>query len=43
MNLEYLKNKKIAILGFGKEGKSTLSFLQGIGCIDITVLDKTIT
>lgn len=43
MYLEDLKNKKIAILWFGKEGKSTLSFLQGIGCLDITVLDKTIT
>ncbi|NDK08870.1 UDP-N-acetylmuramoyl-L-alanine--D-glutamate ligase [Candidatus Gracilibacteria bacterium] len=43
MYLEDLKNKKIAILGFGKEGKSTLSFLQGIGCLDITVLDKAIT
>lgn len=43
MNLEDLKNKKIAILGFWKEGKSTLSFLQKIGCKDITVLDKAIT
>jgi len=43
MELQELKNKKIAILWFGKEGKSTLSFLQGIGCLDLTVLDRTIT
>ncbi len=40
MNLKNLKTKKIAILGFGKEGKSTLSFLQNIWCEDVTVLDK---
>ncbi len=43
MELQELKNKKIAILWFGKEGKSTLSFLQKIGGLDITVLDKAIT
>ncbi|MFA5917909.1 MAG: UDP-N-acetylmuramoyl-L-alanine--D-glutamate ligase [Candidatus Gracilibacteria bacterium] len=40
MNLQELKSKKIAILGFGREGKSTLSFLQSIGCENITVLDR---
>ncbi|MCD5380882.1 hypothetical protein LR004_03045 [Candidatus Gracilibacteria bacterium] len=40
MKIEELKNKKIAILGFGKEGKSTLDFLLRIGSKDITVLDK---
>ncbi len=40
MNLNELINKKIAILWFGREGKSTLSFLQKIWCKDITILDK---
>ena len=26
--LDYLENKKILILGFGKEGKSTYNFLR---------------
>ncbi|MDD3302408.1 MAG: Mur ligase family protein [Candidatus Gracilibacteria bacterium] len=42
MNINELINKKISILGFGKEGKSTLSFLQKIGCTDLTVIDKNI-
>ncbi len=42
MNIQELKNKKIAILWFWKEGKSTLSFLQSIWCEDITVLDRTV-
>lgn len=40
MNTQDLKNKKIAILWYGKEGKSTLRFLQRIWCSDITILDK---
>jgi UDP-N-acetylmuramoyl-L-alanine---L-glutamate ligase len=40
MQVQQLKNKKIAIVWFGKEGKSSLSFLQKIGCSDITILDK---
>lgn len=40
MNLSDLKNSKIAILWFGKEWKSTLSFLLSIWCTDICVLDK---
>ncbi len=40
MNIQDLKNKKIAILWYGKEGKSTLRFLQQIWCSDITILDK---
>ncbi len=35
-----LKNKKIAILGFGKEGKSTLQFLLRQWISDMSVLDK---
>jgi UDP-N-acetylmuramoylalanine--D-glutamate ligase len=42
MNIENLKTKKIAILGYGREGKSTLRFLKNIGAIDITILDKNI-
>lgn len=43
MKLSELKHKKIAILGFGKEGQSTLRFLQKQGIEDITILDaKTI-
>lgn len=43
MKILDLKNKKIAILGFGKEGQSTLRFLQKQGIHDITLLDaKTI-
>jgi len=42
MNINELINKKIAILWFWKEGKSTLSFLQKIWCTDITILDKNI-
>lgn len=41
-NLEWLKNKKIAILGFWREGKSTLKFLQKINCHNIIIHDKNI-
>ena len=42
MQFPELLNKKIAILGFGKEGKSTLNFLlkQGVKKSDLTILDK---
>ena len=41
MKIKYIKDKKnIAILGFGREGKSTLRFLQKIWCKNITILDK---
>lgn len=40
MILSELKNKKIAILGFWKEGKSTLRFLLRQWINDITILDK---
>ncbi len=40
MKIEELKNKKIAILWFGKEGRSTLDFLLWIWTKDITILDK---
>ncbi|RKW20745.1 UDP-N-acetylmuramoyl-L-alanine--D-glutamate ligase [Candidatus Gracilibacteria bacterium] len=37
---EIKKYDKIAILGYGKEGKSTLRFLKKLGVKDITILDK---
>lgn len=38
---ELIENKKIAILGFGREGKSTLKYLFGVGGYEsITILDK---
>ena len=40
MNLENFKNKKIAILGFGKEGKSTFEFFKKNGIEVAAVLDK---
>jgi len=40
MKIDELKNKKIAILWFWKEGQSSLKFLQSNGIDDITVLDK---
>ena len=40
MKIEDLQNKKIAILGFGLEGQSTLGFLQKQGIENITILDK---
>lgn len=41
MKLNDLKNKRIAILWFWKEGQSSLRFLQEQGINDITVLDKS--
>ncbi len=40
-NFDRFHNKKIAILGYGREGKSTLQFLLHIGVlpINITILD----
>src|SRR5258708_23854471 len=38
--LNDLKNKKIAILGLGIEGITTIEYLLGKGITDITVLDK---
>ena len=41
MKIKDIKNKKsIWILWFGREGKSTLKFLQKIWCKNITILDK---
>ncbi|GHW02442.1 UDP-N-acetylmuramoylalanine--D-glutamate ligase [candidate division SR1 bacterium] len=42
MNLSKYQSSKIAILGFGREGKSTLNFLlkHGISPIQITILDQ---
>lgn len=42
LKLEELKGKKIAILWFGKEGKSNLNFLLSIWLKNITILDKSI-
>ncbi len=39
MKLSELKNKRIAILGYGKEGRSTLRFLQQEKITDVTILD----
>ncbi len=36
----FFKDKSIAILGFGREGKSTLDILKDIGCKNVAVLDK---
>jgi UDP-N-acetylmuramoylalanine-D-glutamate ligase len=38
--LEKYKNKQIAILGFWKEGKSTLNFLKDFWMQKITILDS---
>lgn len=38
--LEKLKNKNIAILGFGKEGKSTYNFIRRYSKEPLTILDK---
>ena len=35
-----LKNKNIAILGFGKEGKSTYNFIRRYSNQKLTILDK---
>ena len=38
--VEKLRDKKIAILGFGKEGKSTYSFIRKyLGNVNITIID----
>jgi len=41
MDFEKFQNKKIAILGYGREGKSSLKFLLKIGIppSNITILD----
>ena len=38
--IEKLKNKKIAILGFGKEGKSTYNFIRRYLDQPLAILDK---
>ena len=38
--IEKLKNKNIAILGFGKEGKSTYNFIRRHSNQKLTILDK---
>lgn len=38
--LEKINNKKIAILGFGKEGKSTYNFIRRYSNQTLTILDK---
>lgn len=41
MKISELKDKKIAILWYGREGKSNLTFLLSSGVSDITILDKS--
>lgn len=38
--IEYLKGKKIAILGFGIEGKSTYKFIRRYSNMSLTIIDK---
>lgn len=38
--VEYLSDKKMAILGFGMEGKSTYSFIRKYLDISLTIIDK---
>lgn len=39
--IEFLSNKKIAILGFGVEGKSTYNFIkENVSNYDVTIVDK---
>ena len=39
--IEYLKSKKIAILGFGREGKSTYKFIRTyLKDEEITIIDQ---
>ncbi|MCM1371024.1 MAG: UDP-N-acetylmuramoyl-L-alanine--D-glutamate ligase [Clostridium sp.] len=38
--LEFLKNKKIAVVGFGKEGKSTYKFIRKYSNQHLTILDS---
>ena len=40
MKIQDLHNKRIAILGFWKEGRSTFIFLLKLGITNITILDK---
>ena len=42
MKISELENKKIAILGYWKEWKSTHNFLNKLKIEDITILDKSI-
>lgn len=38
--LDFFKDKKVLILGFGREGRSTLELIKGFGCAKITIADK---
>ncbi|MBF0913847.1 hypothetical protein HXK64_02730, partial [Candidatus Gracilibacteria bacterium] len=38
--LNLFKAKKVAILGYGKEGRSVKNFLKKLGFENISVLDK---
>jgi len=40
MQTEDLKNKKIAILGFGKEGQAAFRFLMKNNISDISIVDQ---
>lgn len=36
----FFENKKVVILGYGREGKSTLKLISDMGCKSITIADK---
>lgn len=40
MKIKELRNKKIAVIWYWTEGKSTINFLIRLGITDITILDK---
>ena len=40
--IDYLSGKKIAILGFGMEGKSTYNFIRKYSDMPLTIMDKNI-
>ena len=37
---DFFKDKNVLILGFGREGRSTLALLRDVGCKSITIADK---
>lgn len=37
---DFFGGKSVAVLGFGREGKSTLDIIKDIGCGEIAILDK---
>lgn len=37
---DFFKGKRVAVAGFGREGRSTLALLEDCGCLEIAVLDR---